>query len=113
MGIQVEFNPDLALRSIEEFKRGVRKLEECIPEHLEEGKTYPFLKSGQRNYWLRGEMPLLQTKGEEKLSLPIASIVMLTARHSLIESEVWTSGEYKVIKVFQDSEAHFNGFARI
>lgn len=39
MGIQVEFNPDLALRDIREHKEGRRTLEECIPELLEEGKS--------------------------------------------------------------------------
>ena len=48
MGIQVEFNPDLALRNISEFKNGNRKKEECMPENIEAGKTYPFLKEGQR-----------------------------------------------------------------
>lgn len=38
MGIQVEFNPDLALRNISEFKKGNRKEDECIPEKLETGK---------------------------------------------------------------------------
>lgn len=44
MGIKVEFNPDLALRNISEYARGSRKLEECIPENLEAGKVYDFLK---------------------------------------------------------------------
>ena len=34
MGIKVEFNPDLALRDISEFKNGNRKIEEFIPENL-------------------------------------------------------------------------------
>jgi len=34
MGIIVEFNPDLALRDISEFKNGSRKKEECIPEDM-------------------------------------------------------------------------------
>ena len=50
MGIKVEFNPDLALRKISEFKNGKRKIEECIPETLEEGEVYDFLKKEQRNY---------------------------------------------------------------
>lgn len=37
MGIQVEFNPDLALRNISEFKSGKRKIEECIPINLKKG----------------------------------------------------------------------------
>ncbi len=36
MGIKVEFNPDLALRDISEYKEGRRKQEECLPEKLEE-----------------------------------------------------------------------------
>ena len=62
MGIHIEFNPDLALRNISEFKNGKRKIEECIPENLEVGEAYPFLKSGQRNYWILGEIPLIETK---------------------------------------------------
>ena len=70
MGIKVEFNPDLALRNISEYKKGNRKIEECIPEILKVGKVYNFLKNDQRNYWLQGEIPLLETKGNEKLSRP-------------------------------------------
>ena len=113
MGIQVEFNPDLALRDIEEFKKGNRKIEECVPESFEIGKTYPFLKRGQRNYWLHGEIPLLRTKGEGKLSLPIASIVILEAKHVLHDDEVWTSGQYRVVEVFNDDIPRFNGFAKL
>lgn len=50
MGIQIEFNPDLALRDISEYKNGNRKIEECIPENLEEGAVYDFIKEGQRCY---------------------------------------------------------------
>lgn len=62
MGIQVEFNPDLALRNISEFKKNTRKEEECIPENIEVNKIYSFLKKDQRNYWLFREIPLLETK---------------------------------------------------
>ncbi len=65
MGIKVEFNPDLVLRDISEFKNGNRKIEECISENLEKGKVYSFLKKDQRNYWLFGEIPLVETKGNE------------------------------------------------
>ncbi len=49
MGIQVEFNPDLALRA---FGTEGREWEECLPEELIRGEVYLFLKKGQRNYWL-------------------------------------------------------------
>jgi hypothetical protein len=113
MGIQVEFNPDLALRNISEFRSGSRKKEECIPERLEAGKVYDFLKMGQRNYFIEGEIPLLETKGNQQLSRPVASIIILEAVHTLINGKPWTKGKFKVSEVFRDSEAHFNGFERI
>ena len=113
MGIQVEFNPDLALRNIEEYKAGRRKVEECVPEPLEQGKIYDFLKKGQRNYWLEGELPLLETKGNAELSRPKASIIIIEAAHFRENSETWTRGRYRVVAVFKDSEIHFESFARI
>lgn len=113
MGIQVEFNPDLALRNISEHKKGNRKEAECIPEPLETGKTYSFLKCGQRFYWLHGELPLLETKGEGNLSKPLASIAIEEVTHILIDGEVWTKGKYTVTEIFTDTSLHFNGFAKI
>jgi len=113
MGIQVEFNPDLALRDISEFKAGNRKQEECIAENLKSGEVCEFLKAGQRNYWLHGEIPLLETKGNEELSRPIASIIILEATHLLIENKLFTKGKYKVIEVFSDDKIHFESYARI
>jgi hypothetical protein len=113
MGIQVEFNPDLALRDISEFQNGNRKEAECIPENLEAGKTYPFLKKGQRNYWLFGEIPLLQTKGNGILSRPRASVIILEATHFLIGEEIWTKGKYKVAQVFKDDKIYFEGLDRV
>ncbi|MFA4817545.1 MAG: hypothetical protein WC608_02330 [Parcubacteria group bacterium] len=119
MGIQVEFNPDLALRDISEFKTGKRKIEECVPESLEEGKIYDFFKKGQRLYylsdselWGKGQIPLMRTSGDEKLSRPLASIKILEATHFLENGEVYTSGKYKVIKVFDESDPkiHFESF---
>ncbi|MFO7710736.1 MAG: hypothetical protein R6V53_03165 [Candidatus Woesearchaeota archaeon] len=113
MGIQVEFNPDLALRDISEFRKGNRKEEECIPENLEAGKVYPFLKKDQRNYWLLGEIPLLETKGNGILSRPRASIVILEATHLLENNEMFTKGKYKVVEVFKDDKIHFEGLDRV
>lgn len=115
MGIAVEFNPDLALRDISEFKKGKRKKEECLPEKLQAGKVYEFLKSGQRNYWLEGELPLLETKGNQKLSRPLASIIILEATHTLIDNKTYTKGRYKIIEVFdiKNPEIHFESYAKI
>jgi hypothetical protein len=112
MGIKVEFNPDLALRDISEHKNGNRKIEECIPESLKEGKIYDFLKKDQRNYWLHGEIPLIETKGGEKLSRPRASIQILEATHFLDKREIWTRGKYKVIEIFKDDKIKFEGLWR-
>ncbi len=108
MGIQVEFNPDLALRNIQHYKSKERSLEECIPEKLEEKQVYNFLKKGQRNYFLLEEIPLLETKGNQELSRPLAAIVILEAVHFLKERKVYTKGRYLVEKVFDLNEEKIN-----
>lgn len=113
MGIQVEFNPDLALRNISEYEKGRRRRSECIPKNLQEGKVYSFLKKGQRNYWLNGEIPLLETKGNQNLSRPKASVRILEAVHFMQKGELFTKGKYRVIKVFPDNQIYFEGFQRI
>lgn len=115
MGIQVEFNPDLALRNIVDYQNGNRLEEECIPKQLGVGGVYSFLKNGQRNYWLEGEIPLLETKGGGRLSKPLASIQILEATHHILEGNIWTKGKYIVREVYErnDSEIHFNGFAKV
>lgn len=112
MGIVVEFNPDLALRDIKEYKAGKRKKEECIPENLAKGKVYSFLKKDQRNYWLFGEIPLIETKGNQKLSRPIASIQILEATHFCDHNQMFTKGKYKVIEVFKGDNIYFECFDR-
>ena len=113
MGIVTEYNPDLALRNISEFNEKRRKKEECIPAKLKVGKIYPFLKSGQRHYWLFGEIPLLETKGDQKLSKPLASVVILEATHFLDKGQLFTKGKYIVKEIFSDDKIHFNGFAKV
>jgi hypothetical protein len=122
MGIAVEFNPDLALRDISEFRLGRRKIEECIPENFEEGKVYDFLKKGQRLYyfsdsefWGYGQIPMMKTEGGEKLSRPVASIKIVETTHFLENGEIWTRGKYKVINIFDSSDPviHFEATKRI
>lgn len=110
MGIKIEFNPDLALRK---FGTQGRLEQECLPEKLEEGKTYEFLKKGQRNYWLEGEIPLLETKGNEQLSGPLASIIILYATHFKKNKEIYTKGKYKLIHEILPGEVYFNGINQI
>lgn len=99
MATKVEYNPDLALRNISEFKSGNRKEEECIPEKIVAGEIYPFLKSGQRNFWLYGEVPLVETTGSEIVSSPKASVLILEVTHFLENNEVYTKGKYKVLEL--------------
>ena len=108
MGIEVEFNPDLALR---DFGTTNRAVEECIPERLIEDETYPFLKKGLRNYYLKGEIPLVITTGNQQLSRPIAAIIILEATHFLRNGEVYTRGIYEVKRVLdpKNSRIHFEG----
>jgi len=115
MGIKVEYNPDLALRNISEFKNGTRKKEECLPEKIEAGKTYDFLKHGQRNYWLDGEIPLLETKGNEQLSRPLASILIQKVTHFKSNGMIYTKGKYKVVEVFDpaSSKINFDGYEKV
>ncbi len=117
MGIQVEFNPDLALRNIYFFEQGQRKVEECVPEELEEGRVYPFLKRGQRNYYMLDDepIPLLQTDGKSNLSRPLAAIRILEATHFNDGGEMWTRGLYEVLEVYDvdDVEIHFEGFLKV
>lgn len=101
------------MRNWDEFRQGRRLREECIPENLEEGKIYQFLKKEQRNYWLHGEIPLVETAGGERLSRPKASIAILEATHFLRDGELFTKGLYKVMEIFDDEEVHFEGFGRI
>ena len=113
MGIQIEFNPDLALRNISEYKKGARKKEECAPSPMLEGNVYSFLKAGQRNYWFDGEIPLLETKGNAELSRPKASIVILKATHFNQDGKTWTKGKYKVMEVFNDGKIYFESYKKI
>lgn len=113
MGVKVEFNPELALRDISEHKDGNRKLEECIPEPLEKGKVYDFLKKEQRIYWLEGEVPLIETRGGI-FSKPKASVIILEAMHFLDNNEIYTKGKYRVVEVFTDENLiYFEGCDRV
>lgn len=113
MGIKVEFNPDLALRDIKEYKKGKRKIEECIPEDLRAGKIYDFFKYELRNYWLEGELPLIKTFGDGKFSRPLASIQIIEATHFLEEDKVCTKGKYKVLEVFDKDKIEFEWMYRV
>lgn len=112
MGIELEFNPELALRDISHYKNRERLLEECIPEKLVQGNVYNFLKIGQRGYYLLGPVPLVKTKGDENFSRPLASIQIIDPTHLVLDGGVWTRGKYRVLDVFSpdDKKIHFEGY---
>ena len=115
MGIEIEFNPDICLRDYSLFKEGKREEAECLPENIEAGKVYSFLKKGQRMFWFYGELALLETKGNQKLSRPLASIKILEATHFLKDEKVWTKGKYEVVEVFDKNspEIQFEWMERV
>lgn len=116
MGIAVEFNPDMALRNIREFKEGKRKEEECVPEKLEKGKVYNFLKEGQRHYCMICQSPLVETIGKGKLSKELAAIRILEVTHYFDENgKVWTKGKFKIEEIFEhdDKRIHFQNCTRV
>jgi len=106
MSITAEYCPELCLR---EFKSFNRESEECVPERLEVNQSYPFLKKGQRHFWLNGEVALRKTQGNEQLSRPIASIIILESTHFIKNQEVWTRGIFKVTEIYNpdDPTIHF------
>ena len=114
MRIPTEFNPDLALRK---FGTPGRHLDECLPEKLEAGKIHSFLKKGQRNYYLEGKIPLLETKGNQQLSRLLAGITILEATHFLDPKtdEPFTNGLYLINEVYDvnDKTIHFEGMNKI
>jgi hypothetical protein len=108
----IEFSPVLALRGSDEYEKGVRKSEECLPEKLEVGKSYPFLKHGQRTYWMNGEVPLVETNGTQT-SRPIASVQIMEVTQFNDSGNISTRGLYKVLEIFQDGEIHFEGLDKV
>ena len=113
MGIIIEFNPDLNLRSFDEFRKGNRLKEECLPETLVAGSVHDFFKNDQRMYWLEGEVPLRETVGGGKLSRALGSCVILEATHFKKDGKTCTKGKYKIIEVFTDDKVHFDGLEKI
>lgn len=61
-------------------------------------------------------IPLRETKGNEVLSMPLASIKIISYCCQLdAEKKAFTQGTYRVEKVFDvnDDTIHFEGFERI
>ena len=79
-----------------------KKIEsECLPPKLKVGRVYDFLQEGQKLYWLRGEIPLVETRREGESSDPLAEIVILDTTHFMVDNKkIYTAGRYVVKKVY-------------
>ncbi len=105
----MQFAPDLVLRDFSEHLAETKQKEECIPKELKQEKTYSFLKTGQRAYWLDGEQPLVRKHTDGSLSAPIASIIITEVTHFKLDGKIWTKGYYLIHKVLENGEIYFNG----
>ena len=56
-----------------------------------------------------------ETKGNQQLSKPVASVIILEATHFILNGKPYTKGKFKVAEVFDinDVKIHFNGYDRI
>ncbi len=88
MGIELEFETELALRP---YGTGEINTNEFLPKLLKKKGVHKFLKPEQRNYWLKGEMPLKEIGEEQQLSGPLASIIIIESTHFLHHGEVYMS----------------------
>lgn len=109
----IDVNPALILRNMDEAHKGQRKVEECIPEQLVVGQSYPFLKKDQRIYWLKGEVPLMEKNEVGEVSRPVASIQILESTHFTENGQLYTRGLYRVTEVFSDTGIHFEGLDKV
>ena len=57
----------------------------------------------------------METRGNQKLSRPLASIIIIEATHFLKDGMLYTKGMYEVIDVFDenDKEVKFESYKRI
>lgn len=109
----IDVNPALILRNMDEAHKGQRKPEECIPEQLQVGQSYPFLKKDQRIYWLNGEVPLIEKSETGQISRPLASIQIIEVTHFSENGQLFTRGLYRVTEVFSDAGIHFEGLDKV
>ena len=94
---QTKFDKKLALR-----KHGTprKKEAECLPSELRAGQEYAFLTDGQRLFWLKDAIPLVETDRTRESS-PLASIVILDATYFMINNRrTYTAGTYVIKEVY-------------
>jgi hypothetical protein len=111
MGVLVEFNNILALRSVpasagELHDANKRKPSEFIPVDLIEGEWYHFHKKGYRVFPLTQKIPLVITEGNCNITevLAIVKISHVSVTHDEESINTCTEGTYQVIKKFEEPE---------
>ncbi|MCC2631753.1 MAG: hypothetical protein K0S20_452 [Patescibacteria group bacterium] len=90
------YNTDLALYQAGKYKKGKYLQEECFPESLEVGGTYPFLKKGHRNYEKFSQVTILEMRDDEVLFDLRATAAILGTSFVVIDGQSYTKGEFKV-----------------
>ncbi|MEK6824894.1 MAG: hypothetical protein AABX12_05155 [Nanoarchaeota archaeon] len=96
MGVLIEFNWVLALRPNNDSNRRVRDISELLPSELVSGKLYSFRKSGFRIYPLDQTMALCETQGSNRLSDPLAFVMVREYTHKREGGKDVTEGKYLV-----------------
>ncbi len=102
MSSHIVYNTDLALYSHEECLNEMHVPDECLPEKLELGKTYPFLKVGHRNYEINGRVTLLMIKPNEVLFTMRAEVEIVESFFVIENSCSYTRGHYTVLQFLSE-----------
>lgn len=93
------YNTDLAL--IDRNDSSGHRPEERMPEELEVGRIYPFIKKGHRTYEPFSEVTLLEMKRSEVLFSLVARVTILSVEYVVEEGQSYTKGEYRVEELLQ------------
>lgn len=112
MGVPVEFNNILALRSvpgkIKDLAEVAKKLNPSafVPVDLIEGEAYHFSKKGYRIYPLTQEIPLVITQGNCNITEVVALIKILNVSVTPNQegTDIWTEGLYRIEKKLEEPE---------
>ena len=94
-------NQDLGLYSYSEFKSGKHKLSECVPELLEAGHDYPFMKAGHWNYADDASVTLLELAKDDVLFKMRAMVRIEESSFMVEDGQSYTQGMYRVEELLE------------
>ena len=96
MRMKIKYDSNLCLR-----RHGTpdRSFMENLPKDLVMNRTYYFLKTGKREFFIEGKIPLRETDGNGNLSRPLANVRIPEYTHFLKDGEVYTRGEYVILEI--------------